>query len=1284
MKKLNFKSFTFALVFTILFNWDVKSQDYWNKQEIILLEDEGIINTYNLNYNNFLNQIDNNKDLTIFLPNENNEIEHFILNEFQLLSKEISLKYPSIRTFSGYSDDRPGVNLTLTITQKGINAWIKIFNKENVFIQPSNILKDKHYVYKKIKKKDNWVCRTNENNDLSHKLEVGNIKKSESKAFELNRTIRVAISASAEYTNYWDDNIDENGEAKEDALGAIISTINRVNSIYQSELGISLKLVSGAEIIFDDPETDPFSEDYNEEVQATLTEIIGEENYDLGHLFHYGQNSGNAGGIGTLCKDGIKGSAFTSHGFSDSFQDFLTDYFDVDYVSHEIGHQLGAYHTYSFIDESTGSNVEPGSGSTIMGYAGITGPDDVQIHTDPYFNYKSIQDILDYVSTQSCYSESEMNNSPPTVDAGLNYTIPIGTAYELMGYANDLDDDRLTFCWEQIDSGEITSSNFGPNNFSGSTARSLPPSENPVRSIPNLNSVLTGELTQENPKIYSSWETVPLISRELNWGLSVRDRDPFSSDQLGHTITDSMKITVIESAGPFELTSQSETGNVYKTGDIIEIEWLVSNTDIEPINSSKVSIYLSIDGGQNFNNEVVISTDNDGKYLYKIPYGISSENARFKIKADNSIYYVINKKPFKIEQRPFALIFDKVSYEYCDPQNEVIFFEIEIYEDISDIISIEPLDLQDNIDLIFDKKFYSSNESMGEISLKGLSNLVPGINKIKLTTLYNNNRDVYEINLIKSEEINQGQKLLKPNNNEIDVMDFFFEWEKDSNVINYTFQISEYSNFSIIDQEIITESNFLNISSLSPSKNYYWRVLSSNFCSQNIASNIYSFKTSSLNEINYSSNNNLPIELNDAENLSSPGYTNSSIFISDNNEISGIKVYIDIEHTYVSDLSIYLISPDGTSFSLAENLAYDTNYESGDNFTNTVFNQNAITSINNSLPPFTGEFKPNQSLSPLIGKSAFGNWTLKIKDQFPQDTGRLMKFELSLTLKGEIKINSDLDSFADFEDNCPLITNQDQIDSDQDGEGDICDFDDQNNFKILKYDESCIDKNNGSIYISAFADFNYSFTLFGPESFYLEGTFNNFNDKIINNLKSGDYLLCIFSDSDQGQIERCFSTVIGQPDLLQVNAIVNYNSNEINFKLRGGEEYFIELNGKTHKYNKNQNVKLFLNEGVNKYVVYTNKPCQGIYEKILYVGKNAYVTPNPVESYAKIFLPYYSDNVRVNIYTIEGNYIDSIDILVDDQSGKSFDLQMVDYPPGIYLMNIIAKENEFTLKIIKK
>ena len=126
---------------------DIKSQDYWGNQETIMLEDENIINSYELKYNLLYDQINEEKK-TIFLPNEKNNLELFILDEFQLLTKKVSSQYPNIRTFKGYSNERPDVSLTLTITQKGINAWIKIFDEENIFIQPSNFSKKKHFVYK--------------------------------------------------------------------------------------------------------------------------------------------------------------------------------------------------------------------------------------------------------------------------------------------------------------------------------------------------------------------------------------------------------------------------------------------------------------------------------------------------------------------------------------------------------------------------------------------------------------------------------------------------------------------------------------------------------------------------------------------------------------------------------------------------------------------------------------------------------------------------------------------------------------------------------------------------------------------------------------------------------------------------------------------------------------------------------------------------------------------------------------------------------------------------------
>jgi len=213
---------------------------------------------------------------------------------------------------------------------------------------------------------------------------------------------------------------------------------------------------------------------------------MGESNYDIGHLFDYGSNNGNAGCIGCVCVDGQKGSGFSSHQFTDNDGGpYMDDFFDIDYVPHEIGHQMGGNHTFSMSSEGTGVNYEPGSGTTIMGYAGITGADDVQDHSDPYFHYGTINQVLNNLENKTCWTSTVITNNPPVANAGSDYTIPQGTAFKLVGSATDLDErDVLTYSWEQVDDGITTRSTFGPTKTSGAVWRSRPPSTNPTRYMP--------------------------------------------------------------------------------------------------------------------------------------------------------------------------------------------------------------------------------------------------------------------------------------------------------------------------------------------------------------------------------------------------------------------------------------------------------------------------------------------------------------------------------------------------------------------------------------------------------------------------------------------------------------------------------------------------------------------------------------------------------------------------------------------------------------------------------
>ena len=135
-----------------------------------------------------------------------------------------------------------------------------------------------------------------------------------------------------------------------------------MNEVLEVDLGVRLELVTAASLLYTDTTTDPFTGNFNDEIQETLTAEVGEANYDIGHLFHRGSANGDAGSVGNVCQNGQKGSAFSSHPFTatnGSGGNFLSDYFDIDYVIHEVGHQFGALHTFAHNTEGYDVNSEP-------------------------------------------------------------------------------------------------------------------------------------------------------------------------------------------------------------------------------------------------------------------------------------------------------------------------------------------------------------------------------------------------------------------------------------------------------------------------------------------------------------------------------------------------------------------------------------------------------------------------------------------------------------------------------------------------------------------------------------------------------------------------------------------------------------------------------------------------------------------------------------------------------------------------------------------------------------
>jgi hypothetical protein len=592
----------------------------------------------------------------ISLPNADGQIEQFDIIEASNFEPALQAKFPEIRAFSGKGITDKYATLKLSISPQGIQTVVFRTGKENEFIEPYSA---DHTVYTVFKKRPNalpWKCSTPEEKlatDIGKRLpdiaarSTGDLK-----------TLRLAQSVTAEYSNYFGAT---SASQVSLVLAAVNATLTRCNGVYEKDLAIHLNLITTTTSVFYyNASTDPYSAGstgaggaWNSELQSTLTSVIGAANYDIGHLFGASGGGGNAGCIGCICVDNSKGSGFTSP--ADNIPQ--GDNFDIDYVVHEVGHQLGANHTFSMSNEGTGVNVEPGSGITIMGYAGITSQD-LAPHSIDIFHAASIAQIQSNLSGKTCPVTSSLagNNATPVVSAGSNFTIPISTPFALTGSATDANaGDVLTYCWEQNNSASSsqtgTSSVASPTKASGPNWISFTPTTSATRYFPKMATILAGGLVSgplTGGDAGANTEALSSVSRTLGFRLTVRDNAPYSSTApvtVGQTNFADMTVTVSNTSGPFSVTVPN-TAVSWAGNSSQSITWSVANTTAAPVSCANVKISLSTDGGTTFST-LVASTPNDGTEVVTIP-NTPTTTARIKVEAVGNIFFDISNANFTI------------------------------------------------------------------------------------------------------------------------------------------------------------------------------------------------------------------------------------------------------------------------------------------------------------------------------------------------------------------------------------------------------------------------------------------------------------------------------------------------------------------------------------------------------------------------------------------------------------------------------------------------------------
>ncbi|MFT5146519.1 MAG: hypothetical protein ACI9H1_001242, partial [Polaribacter sp.] len=793
---------------------------------------------YRFNKNQFISILANiesretqkKSKVIISLPNDKGDFVKFEIFEASAFSKELSSKYPTVKSYVGRSIDGVSkVRLSYAPSQ-GLHAAISNNKTATIIIKPSNI------------KNGSYISFLRSEMDFQSDFECETLaevkKKSKEHAKQANdgslRKYRLAIATTAEFSNFYLDGSEVNdAEKTTKVLAAINTSLTRINGIFERDFSITMQLVANNDAtIYFDATTDPFSEDFNQELQNTLDIEIGDENYDVGHLFGYENNIyGNAGCIACVCTTGSKGSAFTMHSAPDS------DNFNM-IASHEFGHQFGGYHVQSSSNcrSSAGlQEVEPGSGSSIMGYAGICNPN-VQENPDDYFNYVDIRDVLQWTrSDSSCAEQIVSGNTDPQVNAGDNYTIPRSTAFILDGTGSDANaDDILSFCWEQNDPEDPNSSDSPSSTWVfGPLYRSKLPVSVPTRYMPQLSDVLAGNLTP-------TWEVTPSVSRTMDFVLTVRDNALLGAK----TASDEMTVTVDDSFEPFTVTSQNTT-ETWNVGDNKTITWDVANTNQAPINATTVDVFLSIDGGYTYPYTLATNSTNDGSETIIVPEVASgTTRGRFMIKAANNIFYAVNATDINIQTSEFVLSFNENSLNICQPNNAVYSFTYKTFLGFNETTTFSAENVPFGTNVSFNPSTASINNTEVEITVSGTESIPLGDNAfvIKGTSATAVKQAV--INLLVNNATLDAPILSNPSNNQTNIATSInLNWSADINAQSYFVEVATDALFTNnIEASNINENKY-SLNNLEFDTTYYWRVKSINSCNESSFSDTFNFST---------------------------------------------------------------------------------------------------------------------------------------------------------------------------------------------------------------------------------------------------------------------------------------------------------------------------------------------------------------------------------------------------------------------------------------------------------
>ncbi len=937
------------------------------------------------------------------MPMADGSDEVFEIYESPVLAPALAARYPMIKSFAGRGLNDRYSTIRFDYGTEGFHAIIRSANRGEAYIVPAAVGQEIFYTayfsrdHKLEADRLLQLSCGNEFDGATANLHETGISKSAERSPETIldlRTYRIALSCTGEFASL-------HGGTKAGVVSAFNTIINLCNSVWQSEVAMKMLIVSSDNLIFLTGATDPYTTPNQGKLLVNQNlniypNLINAADYDTGFLLTgCCTDVGGVGPFGSFCAAPNKMCGVACQCQA------ITDNFYINTLVHEIGHKMTAHHTMNncaqYSDQVDSPNAyEPGSGSTIMSYAGACGVDNIQQDAVEYYHVNNLEQIIDFTRTEGgslCNGTVAVNNNIPvaTIPLQNNFYIPISTPFQLTGSATDADNDALTYCWEQYDLG--ASAALNAPGMTSPLFRSFPPTSSSTRVFPRLLSILNNST--------SPVEQLPANSRDLNFRMTVRDNNPTA----GAAVWAQIKFKATATAGPFRVVYPNSDVDTLTAGNYEEIKWDVANSDNNLVKCKKVNIKLSIDGGFNYPITLVANTDNDGSQVVLIPTNAVTVGARVRVEAADNIFFDLSNKNFTIQAAPdtsFSTAIYPDNQRACLPTNIVYELKSAVTLGFSENITFSVLS---GLPAGVTAAFASNPTPAGQDAAMTLT--IPNgtaEGNYNVTVRGSSASGKTADRTIKIRVVSNNFSTLAttaPADGAAGISTLpSFTWAGATDADKYRFQLATNPSFAttLVDTTI-TGTSYNSTIILIESTIYYYRVLGINECQASDFTETKSFETVSLSCSTFS--NSTPINIP----ASGTPTVESTINIPTGGTLSDVNVSkFEGNHDFFKDLDVRLISPVDTSVLLFKSVCGTTG-----NFSIGIDDQspNAI-----NCPPTNGKiWKPVEQLAKFNGQNAQGTWKLRIKDQVGTSGGQLTKWELkicsSVSLSGPFVVKND-------------------------------------------------------------------------------------------------------------------------------------------------------------------------------------------------------------------------------------------------------------------------------------